>query len=148
MSTLFGHKKGAFTGAQADRPGLLRQADKGILFLDEIGELGPDEQAMLLRALEEGKWLPMGSDKPIISRFQLIAGTNRDLLENVVEGTFREDLLARINTWTFQLPGLAERREDIEPNVEYELAQYGQRHGRAISFNREAMQSFLQFAKI
>jgi transcriptional regulatory protein RtcR len=80
MSTLFGHVKGAFTGALRDRPGLLRTADKGVLFLDEIGELGIDEQAMLLQALEEKAFLPFGSDREVRSDFQLIAGTNRDLL--------------------------------------------------------------------
>jgi len=106
MSALFGHVKGAFTGAQKDRPGLLRAADKGVLFLDEVGELGLDEQAMLLRALEEKTFLPLGSDDEAHSDFQLIAGTNRDLLAAVRERKFREDLLARINLWTFSLPGL------------------------------------------
>src|SRR4029077_5505398 len=83
MSALFGHVKGAFTGAVNARPGLLRTADDGMLFLDEIGELGGDEQAMLLRALEEKVFLPLGSDKETRSDFQLIAGTNRDLLAHV-----------------------------------------------------------------
>ena len=146
MSTLFGHKKGAFTGAAVDRPGLLRQAHGGILFLDEIGELGTDEQAMLLRAIEEGKWLPVGSDKPVKSKFQLIAGTNKDLRTEVTEGSFREDLLARINTWTFKLPRLASRPEDIAPNIEYELAQITKSQGQSIRFNKEAYENFLQFA--
>ena len=107
MSTLFGHIKGAFTGAIADRAGLLRGADQGVLFLDEIGELGLDEQAMLLRAVEEKRFLPVGSDKEVDSDFQLIAGTNRDLGLAVRSGRFREDLLARLNLWTFRLPGLA-----------------------------------------
>src|SRR5262249_21144841 len=75
MSTLFGHRKGAFTGAVQDRPGLLRAADGGLLFLDEIGELGLDEQAMLLRAVEEKRFLPVGADKEVASDFRLIAGT-------------------------------------------------------------------------
>jgi len=79
MSALFGHIKGAYTGAVNERTGLLRSANKGLLFLDEIGELGADEQAMLLRALEEKCFLPVGSDKEVGSDFQLIAGTNRDL---------------------------------------------------------------------
>ena len=124
MSALFGHVKGAFTGAIRDRPGLLRAADGGLLFLDEVGELGPDEQAMLLRALEEKRFLPVGADKEVKSDFQLIAGTNRDLSDAVRQGRFREDLLARINLWTFQLPALRERREDIEPNLDYELEQF------------------------
>ena len=146
MSTLFGHKKGAFTGAASDRPGLLREANGGILFLDEIGELGSDEQAMLLRAIEEGKWLPVGSDTAVKSKFQLIAGTNKDLREHIADGSFRDDLLARINTWTFKLPGIAERREDIAPNIEYELLRYTQSSGNSINFNKEAHESFLKFA--
>src|SRR4029079_9293184 len=117
MSALFGHKKGAFTGANADRPGLLKTANKGVLFLDEIGELGADEQAMLLRALEEKLFLPLGADKETGSDFMLIAGTNKDLNTAVHRGQFRDDLLARINLWTFRLPGLRERLEDIEPNI-------------------------------
>lgn len=147
MSALFGHKKGSFTGAQSDRPGLLRQAHGGMLFLDEIGELGSDEQAVLLRAVEEGMYLPVGADQPVKSKFQLIAGTNRDLGEEVVNGSFREDLLARINIWTFPLPGLAERKSDIEPNLDYELNRFASTHGRAVSFNKEARVSFLKFAK-
>ena len=147
MSALFGHKKGAFTGAQADRPGLLREAQGGILFLDEIGELGADEQAVLLRAVEEGVYLPVGGDRPVKSKFQLIAGTNRDLRQEVVDGGFREDLLARINTWTFELPGLAQRKEDIEPNLDFELEQFASESGRQVTLNKEAREKFLQFAK-
>lgn len=146
MSALFGHVKGAFTGAVRDRAGLLLSAHAGLLFLDEIGELGLDEQAMLLRALEEKRFLPVGSDREVASDFQLIAGTNRDLARAVDDGRFREDLLARINLWTFQLPALAERRDDIEPNVDYELDQYRRRTGTAVAFTREARQQFLAFA--
>jgi transcriptional regulatory protein RtcR len=146
MSALFGHVKGAFTGALRDRPGLLRAADGGVLFLDEIGCLGLDEQAMLLRALEEKTFLPLGGDRVVKSDFQLIAGTNSDLGEAVRRGEFREDLLARINLWTFRLPGLRERVEDIEPNLQYELEQYAQRQGRRVTFNREARERFLRFA--
>ncbi len=146
MSALFGHRKGAFTGAIADRPGLLRSADKGMLFLDEIGELGLDEQAMILRAIEEKRFLPVGSDKETASEFQLIAGTNRDLGEAVASGAFRDDLYARLNLWTFNLPGLAERREDIEPNIDYELDRFAEREGDRASFNKEARQHYLAFA--
>src|SRR6267378_7312240 len=146
MSTLFGHVKGAFTGALRDRPGVLRTADKGVLFLDEIGELGIDEQAMLLRALEEKTFLPFGSDREVHSDFQLIAGTNRDLLVAVREGRFREDLLARINLWPFTLPGLRSRPEDIEPNIQFELDQYAERAGRRVTFSKEARELFLDYA--
>ena len=101
----------------ATGPGLLRAADGGVLFLDEIGELGTDEQAMLLRAIEEKQFLPLGADREVRSDFQLIAGTNADLPAAVARGRFREDLLARINLWTFRLPGLRERagRHRAEP---------------------------------
>ena len=146
MSTLFGHKKGAFTGAVADRPGLLKAADGGMLFLDEVGELGADEQAMLLRAIEEKTFLPLGSDRQESSAFQLICGTNRDLDAQVAAGRFRDDLLARIDLWSFRLPGLAERREDIEPNLEYELENFARKSGKRITFNTEAKKAFLDFA--
>ena len=146
MSALFGHTKGAFTGAVQERAGLLRAANNGLLFLDEIGELGLDEQAMLLRALEEKTFLPLGSDKEAHSNFQLICGTNRDLHQSVREGRFREDLLARIHLWTFVLPGLRDRREDIEPNLQYELDGWAERTGERITFNKEARARFLNFA--
>ena len=147
MSALFGHKRGSFTGAQSDRPGLLKEADKGLVFLDEIGELGLDEQAMLLRALEDKTFLPLGSDKPVQSDFQLIAGTNRDLRADIVTGKFREDLLARINLWTFALPGLAERREDIAANLDYELERFSKAQRRQVRFNKEARDKFMTFAR-
>ena len=147
MSALFGHKKGAFTGAAQDRPGLLKSADKGVLFLDEIGELGLDEQAMILRAIEEGRFLPVGSDSEATSNFQLLAGTNRDLVSEVSDGKFRDDLFARLNLWTFDLPGLAERREDIAPNLEYELERFAEREGERVTFNKEAYDRYLAFAQ-
>ncbi len=146
MSTLFGHVKGAFTGAVAVRPGLLCKADGGLLFLDEIGELGLDEQAMLLRALEEKRFLPVGSDQEVRSDFQLIVGTNRDLPSRVHAGEFRDDLLSRINLWTFQLPPLRDRKEDIEPNFDYELERFTQRTGVRVTCNREARERFLRFS--
>ncbi|MCP4379246.1 MAG: AAA domain-containing protein [bacterium] len=146
MSAMFGHVKGSFTGALRDRAGLLRTADGGILLLDEVGELGMDEQAMLLRAIEEGRFLPVGADKEVASSFQLVCGTNRDLKQAVANGTFREDLLARINLWTFHLPGLAQRGEDIAPNLEYELSRLAEVTGTRTTFNKEARQKFLRFA--
>ena len=146
MSTLFGHEKGAFTGAVKKRDGLLKSADKGILFLDEIGELGHDEQSMLLRALEEKKFYPMGADLEEESDFQLLAGTNRDLRLRVEEGLFREDLFARINIWTFRLPSLSERREDIEPNINFEIEQYAKENNILVRFNKEARKEYCKFA--
>ncbi|TWU51914.1 RNA repair transcriptional activator RtcR [Rubripirellula reticaptiva] len=146
MSTLFGHTKGAFTGAATSRAGLLKSADGGMLFLDEIGELGLDEQAMLLRAIEEKQFLPVGSDKTTESNFQLIAGTNRDLSSEIAKGTFREDLLARINLWSFRLPGLVERRADIDPNLDFELQQFTKASGQKITIGKEARKAFVDFA--
>ncbi|HEY8377817.1 MAG TPA: sigma 54-interacting transcriptional regulator, partial [Nannocystis sp.] len=146
MSALFGHVRGAFTGAVRDRAGVLKLADGGLLFLDEIGELGLDEQAMLLRALEDRTFFPVGSDREVRSDFQLVAGTNRDLRTDVRAGRFREDLLARIDLWTFRLPPLRERREDIEPNLDHELERWSQRHGRKVMFHGQARAAFLRFA--
>ena len=146
-SSLFGHKKGAFTGAASERAGLLRSADQGVLFLDEIGELGADEQAMLLMAIEEKRFYPVGADHEVKSDFQLIAGTNRDLREAVAAGRFREDLFARINLWTYELPGLAQRPEDLEPNIEHLLAQHTQQAHRSARFNAEARAAYLRFAQ-
>ncbi len=146
MSTLFGHSKGAFTGAVEARNGLLKEADGGLLFLDEIAELGLDEQAMLLRAIEEKNYLPLGADKEIKSDFQLIAGTNNNMNKNVAEGKFREDLLARINLWSYQLPSLKERIEDLEPNLDFELKKFAQKAGHLVSFNKGARASYMKFA--
>jgi transcriptional regulatory protein RtcR len=147
MSALFGHVRGAFTGAAGDRPGLLRRGDGGLVFLDEIGELGLDEQAMLLRAVEERRFLPVGSDREVSSDFQLVCGTNRDLLAEVQAGRFREDLLARLDTWTFRLPGLAERREDLPANLDHELERFARASNRRVTFNAEARARFLAFGR-
>jgi transcriptional regulatory protein RtcR len=146
MSALFGHTKGAFTGAMSARAGLLKSADRGMLFLDEIGELGLDEQAMLLRAIEEKTFFAVGSDHLTESRFQLIAGTNRDLAKSIDSGIFRADLLARINLWTFELPGLAKRPSDIDPNIDFELQQFARSTGKKVTMNKEARIAFLRFA--
>jgi len=146
MSALFGHRKGAFTGAVTQRAGLLLEANHGVLFLDEIGELGSDEQAMLLRAIEDKNFMPFGADTPISSNFQLIAGTNRDLFKDAHQGKFREDLLARINLWTYRLPSLKERIEDLEVNLDYELERFSQKTGTLVSFNKPAREHYLKFA--
>ncbi|KJY85924.1 transcriptional regulator [Vibrio neptunius] len=146
MAALFGHTKGAFTGAQKSRDGFLLTANDGVLFLDEIGELGLEEQAMLLHAIENKTFHPVGSDSPVQSDFQLIAGTNRDLKLEIEKGTFREDLLARINLWTYQLPALKDRKEDIPANVDYEIDLYAQKSGQRVQFNKEAKHAFISFA--
>lgn len=147
MAALFGHTKGAFTGAQRARDGFLRTANNGVLFLDEIGELGIEEQAMLLHAIENKRFHPVGSDSTVHSDFQLIAGTNRNLKQLIAEGKFREDLLARINLWTYQLPALRQRLEDIPPNIDYELARFATASEQQVQFNKEARQAFERFAQ-
>jgi len=146
MSALFGHKKGAFTGAATHRAGLLLEAHNGILFLDEIGELGLDEQAMLLRAIEDKTFMPFGADTTVSSNFQLIAGSNRDLFDDCRKGKFREDLLARINLWIYRLPSLKERPEDLEVNLDYELECFAHKSGSLVSFNKTARSRYLKFA--
>lgn len=147
MAALFGHTRGAFTGAQKARDGFLLSANNGVLFLDEIGELGLEEQAMLLHAIENKRFYPVGSDVAVTSNFQLIAGTNRQLKQEIAAGKFREDLLARINLWTYQLPALRERKEDIPANIDYEVDLYAQTNGQRVQFNKEAQQRFLKFAQ-
>ncbi|MCK5903339.1 MAG: RNA repair transcriptional activator RtcR [Cocleimonas sp.] len=146
MSALFGHIKGSFTGAIQSRAGLLREADQGLLFLDEIGELGLDEQAMLLRAIEEKTFMPFGSDQETHSNFELIVGTNKNLFKQVKIGEFREDLLARINLWTYTMPSLKERIEDLAPNIDHELELYTCKAGYKVNFNKGAKEKYLAFA--
>jgi transcriptional regulatory protein RtcR len=142
-SALFGHKKGSFSGAGADHAGFLKEADGGIIFLDEIGELPMEAQAMLLKAAEEKTFRPLGASKDERSDFQLICGTNRDLSD---PAKFRPDLLARINLWSFRMPGLSERREDIEPNFDHELGEQSKKSGKHFALSREARARFLEFA--
>ena len=142
-SALFGHRKGSFSGTGADHVGFLKEADGGIIFLDEIGELPMEAQAMLLKAIEEKTFRPLGAPKDERSDFQLICGTNRALDD---ASKFRPDLLSRINLWSFRLPGLADRREDIEPNLEHELVSAAKRTGKHVAFNKEARERFLAYA--
>ncbi|MEM6466041.1 MAG: sigma 54-interacting transcriptional regulator, partial [Pseudomonadota bacterium] len=146
MSTLFGHRRHAVPGAGADRRGLLQEADGGVLFLDEIDELGLDEQAMILHAVETGKYLPLGSDYEVTSRFHLIAGAGRDLAELVAQNRFRADLFARLNLWTFSLPALRERPEDIAPNIAFELERVEKLLGTRVTFNADAKLAYERFA--
>lgn len=145
-SALFGHTKGSFSGADRDHAGFLKEADGGIVFLDEIGELPLEAQALLLKAVEEKTFRPLGAKEDEHSDFELICGTNRDLADDVKEHKFRLDLLTRINLWSFRLPGLADRREDIEPNLEHELSRFSRKTGKHVSFNKEARELFLSFA--
>ena len=146
LSNLFGHVRGSFTGATTVRQGLLKTAHEGILFLDEIAEIPLQIQVILLKAIEEKKFYPFGSDTPVHSDFQLICGTNRDLAEEVRQGRFRLDLLSRINMWHFRLPALRERLEDIEPNINYELDRHTRLKGFKADFLPEARERYLNFA--
>ncbi|PYN47932.1 MAG: hypothetical protein DME00_14035 [Candidatus Rokuibacteriota bacterium] len=128
-SELFGHEKGAFTGAVGTKPGLVELADGGTLFLDEIGEMEPDSQVKLLRAIETGTFFRVGATRPRRVDVRLVAATNRDLAEAMKTGEFRQDLYYRINTITVSLPPLRERRDDVallarhfvETNAKYGL---------------------------
>jgi two-component system nitrogen regulation response regulator GlnG len=120
-SELFGHVRGAFTGAQANREGLLAQADSGTLFLDEVAEIPLPLQAKLLRALEQREYIPVGSNKPVQSDFRLIAATHQNMSKLIASGEFREDLFFRLSAFPIDLPPLRSRPEDIEPLAEHFL---------------------------
>jgi len=131
-SELFGHEKGAFTGATQRRLGRFEMADGGTIFLDEVGELLPDTQAALLRVLQERVFERVGGGQPIHSDVRVIAATNRDLNAAVAHGTFRHDLLYRLNVFPIEMPPLRERKGDILMLVEYFVQRYANRAGRNI----------------
>ena len=132
-SELFGHEKGAFTGATAQRIGRFEQAKQGTIFLDEIGEMSPLLQAKLLRVTQDGKFQRVGSNAEIQTNARLLAATNRDLEEEVREGRFREDLFYRLNVVELNIPPLRERREDILPLAHHFLEQLTQGRARLSS---------------
>jgi PAS domain S-box-containing protein len=129
-SELFGHEKGAFTGATQRRLGRFEMADGGTIFLDEVGELLPDTQAALLRVLQEREFERVGGGQPIHTDVRVIAATNRDLNAAVANGTFRQDLLYRLNVFPIEMPPLRERKDDILILVEYFVQRYANRAGR------------------
>lgn len=138
-SELFGHEKGAFTGAVAQKTGKLEVADTGTLFLDEVGEIPPTLQAKLLRVLQEREFERVGSTRSIRVDVRVIAATNRDLEKAIREGTFREDLFYRLNVISFTLPALRERREDLHLLASHFAARFGPRLGRRVAgFTPEA----------
>ncbi len=126
-SQLFGHIKGAFTGALQNQPGLLATAEGGTLFLDEVGELSPALQAKLLRVLQQGEYLPVGSTRTKQADVRFVSATNKDLEQEVVAGRFREDLFYRLNVITLELPPLRERPEDIALLAEHFLDKMAKR---------------------
>ncbi len=138
---LFGHVRGAFTGAVSDRPGAFRLAEGGTLFLDEIGDLSPKGQGDLLRVLEDGQYRPVGSPRTVHANVRIVAATNRDLAAWSNQGRFRSDLLYRLNIVEIQLPPLRERREDIPALVQSFNLHFSARHRRAPKqFTRDFME--------
>ena len=133
QSELFGHVKGAFTGAVADKKGLFEQADGGTIFLDEIGDTSPALQLGLLRVLQEGEVKPVGSTRTIKVDTRVIAATNRDLSADVKQGVFREDLYYRLNVFPIHLPALSERKEDIPDLVRFFVDKYSRRIEKQIT---------------
>jgi DNA-binding NtrC family response regulator len=138
-SEIFGHEKGAFTGATGRREGRIAQAANGTLFLDEIGELSPHVQVKLLRVLQEGELEPLGG-RTERADFRLVAATNRDLAKEVAAGRFREDLYYRLNVIAITCPPLRDRSEDIPLLVDHFVDTYCQKNGRAtLRVTREAL---------
>jgi two-component system NtrC family response regulator len=141
-SILFGHEKGAFTGADKIQEGLIKQADGGTLFLDEVGELPPSAQKPFLRVLQEHRFRPLGAKREVKSKFKMIAATNRDLNTMVQEGKFREDLFFRLCAVTIELPPLRERPGDIKELIFYYVNKICTRHGTEVKgFSPEFMEA-------
>ena len=142
-SELFGHAKGAFTGAAADRKGLFEIADKGTLFLDEIGDMTPNMQAKLLRVLEDGIVIPVGSHKPIVVDVRIISATNHDLTKLIEEKKFRQDLYFRIKGVSISLPSLRDRTEDIPAFIDFFLKEAAAETGSSVTGITPAAQTLL-----
>jgi DNA-binding NtrC family response regulator len=132
-SQLFGHVRGAFTGAISTQKGLLEEADNGTLFLDEIGDVSPAVQAKLLRVIQERDFIPVGATKARKVDIRFVAATNKDLEKEVREGRFREDLYYRLNVITLDLPPLRDRREDIEPLARHFLQKFSRRINKELT---------------
>lgn len=142
-SELFGHEKGAFTGATTQKKGKFEIANGGTVFLDELGELAPLLQAKLLRVLQEQQFERVGSTRSIQVDIRLIAATNRDLLQAVAEGSFRKDLYYRLNVVSFEMPPLRDHREDVMPLANYFIAKFKHKSTRQVSGISVAAQAYL-----
>ena len=134
-SEMFGHERGAFTGATERRQGRFEMADGGTLFLDEVGDLGPEAQAKLLRVLESGVVERVGGEKPFAVNVRVLAATNKDLRDALRQGQFREDLWFRLNVLPIHIPPLRERPEDVAPLVRHFAARCAARLGRPVKFD-------------
>jgi two-component system nitrogen regulation response regulator NtrX len=145
-SEMFGHERGAFTGASERRVGRFELADGGTLFLDEVGDLGLEAQAKLLRVLETGVVERLGGEKPVSVDVRVIAATNKDLARLAREGRFREDLLFRLDVLPIAIPPLRERPEDVPPLVEHFAARQAARLGRPVRFDAAAVQLLAAYA--
>ena len=146
-SELFGHKRGAFTGAVNDKQGLMDLANNGTLLLDEIGDLTPNLQVKLLRVLQDREFRPVGSTKIIKANFRLVSATNVNVEAALKEGRLREDLYFRINTLMLHVPALRERPTDIPLLAEYFLRKYASQHGKPISsFHPDAIRAMVDFS--
>lgn len=144
-SELFGHVKGAFTGAVSDRAGRFEVADGGTLFLDEIGEMAPALQASLLRAIQQGEFEPVGDSKTRRVDVRIVAATNRRLSEEIVDGSFREDLYYRLNGVTIELPPLRDRPNDILALTEHFIARYSEGRESSIELGSGVLESFRRY---
>jgi DNA-binding NtrC family response regulator len=145
-SEIFGHVKGAFTGASMSKKGLFEEAHQGTLFLDEIGEMTPTLQVKLLRALQDGEVRPVGSTQSVTVDARVLAATNRDLDQLMRGKNFREDLFYRLNVIALTLPPLRERREDIPVLAEHFLARFAAKQGRALRLGPDALDRLLAYA--
>ena len=144
-SELFGHQKGAFTGAYTSHRGKFEQANRGTLFLDEIGDTGAMMQAKILRVLEDGAIDRVGSERPLPIDVQVIAATNKDLKQKIADGSFREDLYYRLHVVTIEVPPLRQRREDIPLLIDFFLKKLGEKKRQAVKkIDRRAMQIFVE----
>jgi transcriptional regulator with GAF, ATPase, and Fis domain len=143
---LFGYIKGSFTGANANRKGLFEAANKGTIFLDEIGEMSPAMQVKLLRVLQERKVRPVGAHDELSIDARVIAATNRDLKQMTEDGQFRDDLFYRISVIPISLPSLRERREDIPELVDHFVNKFCDQTGRNLSISPKAMQLLENYA--
>ncbi|MFB6263466.1 MAG: sigma-54-dependent transcriptional regulator, partial [Bradymonadaceae bacterium] len=145
-SQLFGAEKGAYTGAHEDREGVFRSVRGGTIFLDEVGEIPPESQAKLLRAIEQQQVLPVGASEPVEVDFRLIAATNQDLEAMVDAGDFREDLFYRLNVFRIELPPLRDRRDDIPLLVEHFAEVHARALGRPVpTFSNRAMKALVEY---